>query len=239
MPDKRHHRGPHPEDAALFARPQWPALRSAVAELSWLLTHGYAQPSALKLVGDRHNLNQRQRVAVMRSACSDDALASRRARQAPPDTMAGRALWIDGYNVLTTIEAALAGAVVLVGRDGCYRDIASLHGTWRRVEETVPAARLIGETLATVNAARALWLLDAPVSNSGRLRQTLVEVAAAAGWTWDVELVPDPDRALGSAPDVIATADSVVLDRATVAWFNLARETVTRHVRSAWVVPLE
>ena len=27
--------------------------------------------------------------------------------------MAGRELWIDGYNVLTTLEAALAGGVIL------------------------------------------------------------------------------------------------------------------------------
>src|SRR5688500_10446127 len=53
MPDHRSHRGPHPEDAGLFAPAVHPTLRSAVADLSWLLTRGYADPSALKLVGDR------------------------------------------------------------------------------------------------------------------------------------------------------------------------------------------
>ena len=64
MPDTRTHRGPHPEDAKLFAPAAWPALREATAELCWLLSRHYAAPSALKLVGDRHQLSARQRAAL-------------------------------------------------------------------------------------------------------------------------------------------------------------------------------
>ena len=71
MPDTRRHRGPHPEDAELFAPASWPALRAATTDLSWLLSRGYAEPSSLKLVGDCFQLTERQRTAVMRSACSD------------------------------------------------------------------------------------------------------------------------------------------------------------------------
>src|SRR5262245_31343407 len=85
MPDKRTHRTPHPEDARLFAPDTWPALRSAVAELSWLLTRGYAEPSALKLVGDRYNLCVRQRIAVMRCSCTDSARVARLSREIQPD----------------------------------------------------------------------------------------------------------------------------------------------------------
>ena len=53
--------------------------------------------------------------------------------------VANRELWIDGYNALTTIESALSGSVILRARDGCYRDMASMHGTYRKVQETVPA----------------------------------------------------------------------------------------------------
>src|SRR5207302_215520 len=79
MPDHRCHRGMHPEDQKLFAADQWPALRCAVTELSWLLSHGYAEPSALKIVGDRHALDARQRMAEKRCACTDAALAHRNA----------------------------------------------------------------------------------------------------------------------------------------------------------------
>jgi hypothetical protein len=70
VPDKREHRGPHPSDATLFAADKAPALREALADFSLLLSKGYADKSALKLVGDRFGLTQRLRMAVMRSACS-------------------------------------------------------------------------------------------------------------------------------------------------------------------------
>src|SRR5262245_3913503 len=103
MPDRRRHRGPHPEDEALFGKGALPRLRAAVTDLSWLLSRGYAEPSAQKLVGDRHRLDARQRQAVLRAACSDQALARRSARRVDPARLAGAELLIDGFNVLTTV----------------------------------------------------------------------------------------------------------------------------------------
>ncbi len=88
---------------------------------------------------------------------------------------------VDGLNTLTTVEAALAGGVVLRGCDGCYRDMASFHGNYRMVEEAPRAAELIGLHLA---GRPALWLLDKPVSNTARLAALLRELAAERGWPW-------------------------------------------------------
>ena len=49
MPDTRTHRGPHPDDARLFAVEARATLREAAADLAWLLNLGYVNPSALKL----------------------------------------------------------------------------------------------------------------------------------------------------------------------------------------------
>src|SRR5262245_708567 len=136
MPDRRRHRGPHPGDAERFGAPQLPALREAAADLAFLLDRGYANTAALKLVGDRFALDARQRQLLMRATCPASAAAARQRNRVDAAAIAGRELWIDGFNVLTTIEAALAGGVLLRGRDGCTRDLASMHGTWRRVDET-------------------------------------------------------------------------------------------------------
>jgi hypothetical protein len=238
MPDQRQHRGPHPQDAELFAPAHWPALRAAVAELSWLLSRGYATPSALKIVGDRHNLTERQRTAVMRCACSDQARRSRLARELRPDVVAGKPLLIDGYNVLTSIEAALAGGVIIVGRDTCWRDMASIHGTYRKVEETIPALKLAGQTLAELRAGPATWYLDSPVSNSGRLAGIMRETALQQGWNWTVEIVASPDAILAKAHEVVATADSVILDRCS-GWLSLAKWIIQRAIPAANCVDLE
>jgi hypothetical protein len=249
MPDRRIHRGPHPEDARLFDLAVQPRLRAAADDFCWLLSHGYPHNSTLKLVGDRYTLAARQRTAVSRCCCSDVEAARRRSCRVEAEQLAGAALWLDGYNVLTTIEAALAGGVILVARDGAYRDMASMHGSYRKVAETVPALELLGRTLATYRVATCRWLLDRPVSNSGRLRGIMEDLAAAHGWPWQVELVADPDALLVDAtippadqpsakPSVIVvTADSAILDRCR-AWFSLARETV-QHIPTARLVKLD
>lgn len=237
MPDARAHRGPHPADEKLFGEAWLAPLRAAVAELGWLLSRGYATTSSLKLVGDRHRLRERQRTAVLRACCADAAVVDRLARRRPIESLVGAAIVIDGFNVLTTVEAALAGGVVLRGRDGCHRDMASMHGSYRRVAETEPAARLVGAVLTAAGLASARWLLDRPVSNSGRLAASLGAIAAERGYDWTVELVPDPDPVLSETSAVVATADSGILD-VCGAWCDLAREVVDRRVPSAWVVDL-
>ena len=193
-------------------------------------------PSALKIVGDRYELNQRQRTAIMRCACSDEARQARLSRELASAQLAGATLLIDGYNVLTTIEAALGGAVILIARDTCFRDIASIHGTWRKVEETIPAIELAGQSWAKLQLAQCIWYLDSPVGNSGRLRQIMQETAER-GWPWQVELSINPDHVLSRTDQPIATADSVVLDACT-QWFSLARHVVSEAVPNARLVDL-
>jgi len=115
--------------------------------------------------------------------------------------------------------------VLLLARDGVLRDMASMHGSYRKVDETLPALELIGQTLAGFGVSEAHWLLDRPVSNSGRLKQIIEDLAGQRGWTWQVELVHDPDADLIQSDEIVATADSGILDLCG-NWFNLAREIV-------------
>ena len=237
MPDTRAHRGPDPRDAEAFGHPSWPALRAAVSDLSWLLGHGYAPVSALKLVGDRHNLTERQRQAVRRAACSDERRALRAANRASAEELAGGFLMIDGFNVLTTVEAALGGAVVLRCRDATYRDIAGVHGTYRKVAETLPALEIVASVLGSLKVPRVGWLFDRPVSNSGRIRSLVLQTAAEHAYHWSVDLVDNPDRLLTESPAIIATADSGILD-ACPRWFNLARHVIDTACPGAWIADL-
>ena len=225
MADKRTHRGPHPEDSKLFNTQTLPTLQKAVLDMNWLLDRGYADKSSLKLVGDRYKLNQRQRLAVMRASCADNRLENRTQKQVSPNQISSQLLIIDGYNLLITIEAALAHAPLFVCRDGCIRDLASIHGTYRKVEETLPAIQTITFVLNKLNIAEVIWLLDQPVSNSGRLKKMISSFAESKSLNWDVQLVPNPDTVLIKSETIIATSDSVVLDRCK-HWLNLARITI-------------
>jgi hypothetical protein len=231
------HRGLAPGDETLFSLERLPSLQSAVSDLSWLLSRSYPEVASLKLIGDHANLITRQRSAVMRSACAEQSLRQRTSTKVPKEKLSGKELWLDGFNLLTTLEVALSGGVVLRGRDHCLRDIAGVHGTYRKVEETIPALHLIGDFLQSLSLSRCVWLLDSPVSNSGRLRGIILEAAQEHHWNFDVQLVPDPDPILIQSKEIIASADSAILDRCT-HWFNLNDHLIPCQTPNAWLVDL-
>jgi hypothetical protein len=237
VPDTRTHRGPDPRDAEAFGPGALPALSQAVLDLSWLLGRGYAIVSAVKLVGDRWSLTERQRLAIRRAGCSDQARADRLARQLPPTELEGLNLLIDGFNVVTTVESALGGGAVLYCRDETFRDLAGVHGTYRKVAESVPSIELIGERLSLLKVSHVYWFFDRPVSNSGRIRGMVEEIASRRGWNWTVELVNNPDALLRESPEIVATADSAILDRCG-RWFNLARDVIEARCPGASIINL-
>ena len=236
-PDTRRHRGPHPADAELFSADELPKLRRAVGDLSWLLSRGYKMTSSLKLVGDRHGLRERQRLAVSRCACSDEDRQRRADHRISVEELKHQQLIVDGFNLIITIEAALSGGPLLIGVDDCIRDLSSVHGSYRSVEETERAITMIGNALDQLDPASVHWLLDQPVSNSGRLAAKILDLATSAKWPWTVEVVFNPDAAIIASPQVAITSDSLILDRVE-RWADLKTYLLQREVPGAWIVDL-
>ncbi len=232
------HRGLASKDEQQFGDDRLPALRAAAGDLCWLLDRGYAARSALELVGNRHNLTSRQRNAVARYACSQGDVQQREQRRVEPTDLHGRELWLDGFNVLTMLESALAGGIVILGRDGCCRDIAGIHRRYRKMNETISALRLVGETAASWGVTCCCWWLDKPVSNSGRLKTLILETARNAGWRMAAELTFSPDHVLAHTDQVIATSDGIVLDRCQ-RWVNLVRLVIAERIPQARLLRLE
>ena len=232
------HRSAQSNDQSLFNGQQLLCLQKAVYELSWLFNHGYARHSAITLVGDHHQLGQRQRIAIGRAACSDDRKNARNSKCLKLQEIKHRHLIIDGFNLIITLEAAIAGAVLLQCRDGSIRDLASVHGTYRQVQETKLIIELIGRTLATFAPASVQWLFDKPVSNSGRLVQLVRTTAKSYNWNWQADLHDNPDRAISAAIDKIAiTSDSVILD-SVEHWLNLTTYMLDHYFHDAWLIDL-
>ena len=236
-PDTRRHRGAHPADAELFAPGQLPRLRRAVAELGWLLTRGYNLTSALKLVGDRHGLRERQRLAVSRCACSEQNQKRRKEHSVAVEALRDQVVIVDGFNLIITVEAALSGGALLVGMDDCIRDLSSVHGSYRSVEETDRAIALIGASLQTLAPASVAWLLDKPVSNSGRLAAKLIDFATRAHWPWSVTVVFNPDAAIVASEAIAITSDSSILDRVE-RWVDFKTHLLANAAPGAWLVDL-
>ena len=231
------HRGADPEDERSFGAGRLADLRQAVHDVCWLLDRGYGISSATELAGDRYHLTRRQRIAVARCSCSSQARQRRQAHCVSPAQLKEHDLWLDGFNVVTAVETALGGGVILIGRDDCCRDVAGVYSHYHKVEETVPALQAIGRTLGQWGVAECRWWLDSPVFNSGRLKAIILEVAAEAGWPWRIEMVTNPDRVLSAAEQIVSSSDHAILDRCQ-RWFNLARQVIASQAPQARVVDL-
>jgi hypothetical protein len=239
MPDSRRHRGSHPGDAVLFGRDDnVQKLRMAAGDFAWLLGRHYAPRAALTLVGNRYQLHRRQRIALSRAVTAPQAARARRCRQVDAGALSGAVLQVDALNQLITIEAALAGALLLRGHDGALRDLASVHGTYRLVRESMASLEAIGAYLAPCQVQEVEFLIDAAVSNSGRLAARIRCLGERHDWPWRARLVTNPDPILQHTPHVVATSDSVILDDAA-QWFDLASAVITRIVPQAWYIDLD
>lgn len=230
-------RGPHPEDADHFGPAEHERLRDAVRDLSWLRSRGYTGSAAQTLVGDRYQLTRRQRNAVGRSACTDEERAHRLRARMSSDAVRGQELHIDAFNVLISIEAALGGAYLFVGRDTAYRDVNPLKGTYRIVRQTDPALELLADTLAALTPRRVVWHLDRSISNVGRVKKRLRSVASKSDVEWGLEESDHVDASLRTVSAPVVTSDSAILD-ASDAWFHLESIVHGRHVADANVVDL-
>jgi hypothetical protein len=225
-------RGKESSDDKLFADKWLPVFTEAVNDFCYLLSRGYAPNSVLQIVGDRYKLNKRQREAIGRIAASDSDIEQRKAKMCTADFMKGKVVEIDGFNLLILLESAMSGAYIFKGRDGTFRDISSVHGSYKRVSKTEEAILLVGNTLNSMGVERVKWYFDKPVSNSGRLKTMLTELSSDNNFNWEVELVYNPDQALADSKNIVVSSDGWVLDKAEY-WYNLAGYLINGYITDA------
>lgn len=228
-------RGASPRDHEIFSPKTLERLRDATLDMSFLMARAYAEASALKVVGDRYQLHVRQRLAVLRSASSSLDITEIGGKAC--DDLRDQTLDIDTLNLVILLESALGGGVLLKGMDGCYRDLASVHGTYRMVDQTGPLLRDFGAWLVDRGVVRVRWWIDQPVSNSGRLASLLREIGAETGWDWEAQTTPYVDREVAQAQGISISSDKVILRHCT-RWSNAGRQFVETFIPDAWVLDL-
>lgn len=213
-------RGKHANDDIIFGTKWQPIFKEATVDLSYLLSRGYGAKSATQLVGNRYRMNSRQQQALIRMTASEQAIIERKRKMVAKEKLVNETVLIDGFNLLILLENAFSGAYVFKCQDETYRDISSVHGSYKRVIQTEKAIIEVGETLQKLQVEKAIWYFDAPVSNSGRLKVMLYEIAAQYGFSWEIHLVNNPDAVLAKSENIIITSDAWILDEC-VRWFNL------------------
>lgn len=215
-------------DAVEFGARAAKILKEAQRDILFLLDRGYRKESAVTFAGDHFRLSARQRAALVRATCCSQAAASRISRR--KDVFTGQTVYLDGFNIIISLEAAQSLETTLLKcMEGCIRDLCGLHGTYRLIADTQTAVRWIAQFLKENCAARSVFYLDAPVSNSGNLKKLIGEIMEDEKFPADIILSQRPDAELSGKANV-ASGDALILDRCH-SWINLAARII------AWKLP--
>ena len=208
-------RGYVPEDERNFSASALESMRTASRHILFLINEGYDLKSASTFVGNHFLLSERQRLAIVRSLATKDQLKIRKEKE----KKTGAEVWVDGFNMIITLEVLLCDSILFTCMDGTIRDLAALRGTYRIIPETTDATAMLLAVLNEYGAESVHILLDEPVSNSGRLKALIADIGEKYPLALDIQIRKDVDRALYEKENVI-TSDSVILDNCK-SWINL------------------
>lgn len=220
-------RGYVPEDERNFSLEALEIMRTASRHIHYLINEGYDLKQASVFVGNHFMLSERQRLAIMRSLATDSQLRLREEKLVSLSHISGQEVWIDGFNTIITLEVLFSNSILLSCMDGTIRDLAALRGTYRLIPETTEAIHLLCEILREAEVGKVNILLDQPVSNSGRLKARIADIAEPYSFDLDIQVRKEVDRELYDKKNVI-TSDSIILDHC-ISWINLMEECMSRH----------
>lgn len=219
-------RGFVPTDSRDFNEKNIAVMRKAQADIFYLVNHDYPIKNAVTFVGNRYQLSERQRTALQRAVSSEKSISERNKKLVSTGYTAN----IDGLNIIITLETALSGTTLLKCMDGTVRDLAGLRGTYKLIDKTDTAIRLIAEKLTEKGFKKAVFYIDKPVSNTGRLKQRILEIMADYPVDVSAELVDNADVVLWEK-DCVISSDAIILDKC-ISWVNFANE-ICRDIETA------
>lgn len=200
--------------------PNYPNLREAAIDLRYLLNSGYNRKSALKLVGDRWNLNRKFRHILYRAIFSGEEIKARHYNEVGITEIRGKIVAIDTYNILITIESFLRGLQLIEADDGYYRDISKVFNKYKRSSYTNQAIQLVLNQLKSYQPKQVQFFLDKNISHSGDLAKIIEKQLQNFNINGEAQTVPCSDKSVIMNGEVIISSDRVVLER-SIAHLNL------------------
>jgi hypothetical protein len=184
----------------------------AAEEYLWILSKGYPQPAALKLVGDKFNLTRDMRQVLYRGVVPSQVARTRSEKIGA--VRKGDQVLIDTYNVLFTVNNYLLGRPLFMSNDGMLRDAGEMRGRIINKPQFTRSVAMMLEVLQMWPEASYIHYLDEPVSHSGRLSIELCKDMAEMGIEGDAFTVKSPDQMLKQEKsDAVCTSDGGIIDQ--------------------------
>lgn len=225
-------RGFVPSDIKDFSPKSIETLKRASDDVLAIIDRGYPIKSVSTFVGNHYQLSERQRLAIARAVSPTKDINIRLNKL--KSSCENGVVYIDGLNIIITLETMLSKTTLIKCMDGTIRDLCGLRGTYRLIDKTDTAINLIGKELSNLKISKAIFYLDSPVSNTGKLSQRIYELLSNFPFEVETQLVPNADVILENKENVI-TSDAIILNKC-ISWINLAYKILDDFLKDTSII---
>jgi len=219
-------RGFYESDKKEFNNKSIEKLYEAAKDIYYLINHGYNIKPASTFVGNHYLLSERQRLSLARAISPSIQIENRKNKELKQISK-DSTLHIDGFNTIITLEVALSNSLLLKCMDDTIRDLAALRGTYRLIDKTDTAIKLIGDIFEKSQIKKAIFYLDAPVSNSGRLSERILTLLDTYNFEVETKVINNVDSTLEKLDNVV-TSDAIILDKC-ISYINLTPKIIEEY----------
>lgn len=167
-------------------------------------------PDPINSLGEALSLTREERVALSKLVRPPEESLRNALKAVPPHLVRGTDLGVDGFNVLITVERALAGDPVYLCSDGIVRDLTLSRSSYEPSGFFREAVNLLSEVIRSLEPGNVTIYLDSPVPRSGSIAESIRELT---GKEFEVRTSRRVDADVISH-DIVASSDSRIIGEA-------------------------
>jgi len=187
------------------------SLDDAIDDMKYLLNKGYKKKSALNFVSNHYGLDRKERNFLLRYVFSDRDIEEHKSKLVPIESIRGRDVVIDGYNVLVTVETILNNGRVVRGMDGFLRDTSGVFSKYRFDRNTKNAINSVLGVLKKYKPGYILFIFDSQISMSGELAGYVRRKLREFDLEGDAKTSRSADHEIVSLDKITMSSDSIII----------------------------
>jgi len=187
-------------------------LEAPLLDIRYLLDRKYPKKSAITYVSNRYGLTKDERNILTRIACEKDISNDRKRKIVSIEFIRDKNLFIDGYNVLITVESLILGYPVFLCDDGILKDVRSLFRRYKIGFITKEALSMIEMITSKYTPKEIVIIFDSQISRSGDLSKMARDIFDKDNCLVFTSKDTDKEIMENSRKGIIATSDGIIID---------------------------
>jgi len=187
-------------------------LEAPLLDIRYLLDRKYPKKSAITYVSNRYGLTKDERNILTRIACEKDISNDRKRKLVSIEFIRDKNLFIDGYNVLITVESLILGYPVFLCDDGILKDVRSLFRRYKIGFITKEALSMIEMITSKYTPKEIVIIFDSQISRSGDLSKMARDIFDKDNCLVFTSKDTDKEIMENSRKGIIATSDGIIID---------------------------